>query len=103
MDRYSLVSALCAVGGVAVSWVSLALSLRRKLAEKERELGTVLTELSFLKREMDEMHVDVRELLRGVSEIDSRIARIEESNIQTQKRMDLFDSRVSNGHDSAVS
>ena len=103
MDQYTLVSVLCACGGVLVSFFSLFMSFRKKLSDDGREIGTVLSEIKFLKTCVGEIHRDTRELTQSFSEMEKRLVRMEENTVQTQKRMDRFDNRVSHGHDNAIS
>ena len=103
MDLYALVSVVCACGGVLASVFSLVLTVRKILADDGREIGTVLSELRFLKTGVSEIRKDTRMLTQNFSDMEARLARMEESNVQTQKRMDRFDSRISHGHDGAVS
>lgn len=103
MDRYALISALCACGGLVVSGISLFLAVRKRISDDSREIGTVLSEIRFLKNDVSEIRQDTKSLTQSFSGIETRLARMEENALQTQKRMDRFDNRISHGHDSAVS
>jgi septal ring factor EnvC (AmiA/AmiB activator) len=103
MDRYELISALCACGGLFVSGISLLLAVRKMLSDDGREIGTILSEIRFLKNGVSEIRQDTKALTQSFSDIESHLARMEENALQTQKRMDRFDNRISHGHDSAVS
>lgn len=103
MTWYGIVSALSAVGGFLVSWASFMLALQKKLSAEERELGTVLAELSNVKEGILLLREAAERQERCLSAAESRLSRMEESVLQTQNRMDRYDSRISRGHDSAVS
>ena len=103
MDRYALISVLCTCVGILASVISLFMTVRKKLSDDGREIGAVLSEIRFLKNGVSEIRQDTRLLTQSFSDMEARLARMEESAEQTQKRMDRFDSRLPRGHDSAVS
>lgn len=86
-----------------MSGLSLFLTVRKRLSDDGREIGTILSEIRFLKNGVGEIRQDTKMLTQSFSEMETRLARMEENALQTQKRMDRFDNRISHGHDSAVS
>lgn len=103
MNWYGVVSALSAVGGVLISALGFMLALAKKLSAEERELGTMITQLSDIREGIKTLQILTDRQERSLSAMESRLSRMEESVLQTQNRMDRFDSRTSHGHDSAVS
>lgn len=103
MNWYGVVSALSAVGGVLISALGFVLAFAKKLSAEERELGTMISQLSDIRESIKALRVLADRQERSLSAMESRLSRMEESVLQTQNRMDRFDSRASHGHDSAVS
>ena len=87
------VGALCAILAMIVAYAGYRLSSRKESKTEGQELGTVLSELGYIKSNTDEIKQEQKEQRKTNTEFYTRLASVEASAKQAHKRLDRLEGR----------
>lgn len=83
----------CTVLGLVVAYAGFRLNARREDKSDGRELGTLLTEVGYIKSNTDEIKAEQKEQRKTNTEFYSRLSAVEASAKQAHKRIDRLEGR----------
>lgn len=87
------VGALCAALALVVAYAGYRLNAKKSDKSEGQEIGTVLTELGYIKANTDEIKNEQKEQRKTNTEFYTRLASVEASAKQAHKRLDRMEGR----------
>ena len=84
----ALVSIISAALGTLISWVTLAIKIRRERARDSEGRGVLASDIGYIKAGIDDLKRENRETRKELCELAERVTRCEESVKQAHKRID---------------
>ena len=84
---------LCTIGGLIIAWAGYRLNEKKNTRSEGQEIGTVLTELGYIKANTDEIKAEQKEQRKTNTEFYTRLASVEASAKQAHKRIDRIEGR----------
>lgn len=87
------VGALCAILALVVAYAGYRLNAKKSDKNEGQEIGTVLTELGYIKANTDEIKNEQKEQRKTNTEFYTRLASVEASAKQAHKRIDRLEGR----------
>lgn len=87
------IGVLCTLAGVLIAWAGYRLNARKETKSEGQEIGTVLTELGYIKANTDEIKAEQKEQRKTNTEFYERMAAVESSARQAHKRIDRLEGR----------
>lgn len=84
---------LCTLGGLVIAWAGYRLNAKKDTKAEGQEIGTVLTELGYIKANTDEIKAEQKEQRKTNTEFYERMAAVEASAKQAHKRIDRLEGR----------
>lgn len=87
------IGVLCTLLGLVLAYAGYRLSVRKEDKTEGQELGTVLTELGYIKANTDEIKAEQKEQRKTNTEFYTRLASVEASAKQAHKRIDRLEGR----------
>lgn len=94
MSEYSwLFGLIGTLLGIIISYAAFLRNSKKDSNEDGREVGTVLTELGYIKGGIDDLKAENREQRKTNTEMISRLTAVEASTKQAHKRIDRLEGR----------
>ena len=87
------VGALCTIIALIIAYAGYRLNSRKESKTEGQELGTVLSELGYIKSNTDEIKQEQKEQRKTNTEFYTRLASVEASAKQAHKRLDRLEGR----------
>lgn len=87
------IGALCAILALVVAYAGYKLNSRKESKSEGQEIGTILTELGYIKSNTDEIKAEQKEQRKTNTEFYTRLASVEASAKQAHKRIDRLEGR----------
>ena len=82
---------LCTLAGVLIAWAGYRLNAKKDTKAEGQEIGTVLTELGYIKANTDEIKAEQKEQRKTNTEFYERMSAVEASAKQAHKRIDRLE------------
>ena len=79
--------------GIIISYAAFLRNSKKDSNEDGREVGTVLTELGYIKGGIDDLKAENREQRKTNTELITRLTAVEASAKQAHKRIDRLEGR----------
>ena len=95
MEWDILVGALCAVGGLIISYAVFSRAKARDDAQEGESKGTLFTELGYIKANTDEIKAEQKEQRNTNIVFVDRLAAVESSTKQAHHRLDRLEGKES--------
>ena len=83
----------CTVLGLILAYAGFRINTRKEDQGEGRELGTILTEIGYIKSNTDEIKAEQKEQRKTNTEFYSRLSAVEASAKQAHKRIDRLEGR----------
>lgn len=83
----------CTVLGLVIAYAGFRINSRKEDKTEGREMGSVLTELGYIKANTDDIKLEQKEQRKTNTEFYSRLASVEASAKQAHKRIDRLEGR----------
>lgn len=93
MEWNIIIGIICTVLGAAVGYATFSRNKEKDDKSDGRQLGTVLTELGYIKSNTDEIKAEQRELRKTNTEFAGRLASVEASAKSAHHRIDRLEGR----------
>lgn len=94
MSEYSwLFGLIGTLLGIIISYAAFLRNSKKDSNEDGREVGTVLTELGYIKGGIDDLKAENREQRKTNTEVITRLTAVEASAKQAHKRIDRIEGR----------
>lgn len=93
MEWNIIIGIICTVLGAAVGYATFSRNKEKDDKSDGRQLGTVLTELGYIKSNTDEIKAEQRELRKANTEFAGRLASVEASTKSAHHRIDRLEGR----------
>jgi hypothetical protein len=93
MEWNIIIGIICTVLGAAVRYATFSRNKEKDDKSDGRQLGTVLTELGYIKSNTDEIKAEQRELRKTNTEFAGRLASVEASAKSAHHRIDRLEGR----------
>lgn len=95
MEWNILVGALCAIGGLIISYAVFSRTKAREDAQEGENKGTMFAELGYIKANTDEIKAEQKEQRKTNTEFVSRLTAVESSAKQAHHRLDRLEGKES--------
>lgn len=89
----TLIAALAAVSGILLGWIGRTKAFKDEVAQEATADASLQTDVSYIKRGIDDIRVDVRIQNQRMDGLSERLTRVEESAKQAHKRLDRLDEK----------
>lgn len=93
MEWNIIVGLVCTVLGAVISYATFSRNKGKDDRSSGQQLGTVLTELGYIKSNTDEIKTEQREQRRINAEVYSRLTAVEASAKSAHHRIDRLEGR----------
>lgn len=93
MEWNIVVGAICTVLGAAISYATFSRNKGKDDKSDGRQIGTVLTELGYIKSNTDEIKAEQREQRKVNTNFEGRLASVEASTKSAHHRIDRLEGR----------
>ncbi len=93
MEWNIIVGLVCTVLGAVISYATFSRNKGKDDRSSGQQLGTVLTELGYIKSNTDEIKTEQREQRRINTEVYSRLTAVEASAKSAHHRIDRLEGR----------
>ncbi|MCA4756340.1 hypothetical protein [Mycolicibacterium fortuitum] len=87
----AVIAALAAISGILLGWIGKTKSFKDEVAREATADASLQTDVSYIKRGIDDIKVDVRIQGQRMDGLTERIIRVEESSKQAHKRLDRLE------------
>jgi len=87
----------CSLLGVVISYAAFSHNSKKDTRDEGKSVGTMLTEIGYIKSNTDEIKAEQRELRKTNTEFIGRLTAVEASAKQAHKRIDRIEGRE--GHE----
>ena len=84
----ALISIMAAISGILLGWIGKTKSYRAEVVQEATADASLHTDVSYIKRGIDDIRVDLRLQGQRVDGLSERLTRVEESAKQAHKRLD---------------
>ncbi|MGG4096218.1 hypothetical protein [Paenibacillus lautus] len=84
----TLIGAICAISGMLLGWIGRTKAFKDEVASEATADASLQTDVSYIKRGIDDIKVDVRIQGQRMDGLTERLIRVEESTKQAHKRID---------------
>ncbi|KKO50990.1 hypothetical protein [Paenibacillus sp. DMB20] len=91
MDITAVIALLAAVSGIVLGWMGGARAFKQEVAQEAGADASLHTDVSYIKRGIDNIQVDLRLQGQRMDGLSERITRLEESSKQAHKRLDRLE------------
>lgn len=88
-----MIGIICAVLGAAIGYTTFYRNKEKDDKSDGQQIGTVLTELGYIKSNTDEIKAEQRELRKTNTEFAGRLASVEASTKSAHHRIDRLEGR----------
>ena len=88
-----LIGIICTILGAAITYATFLHNQKRTSRTDGQELGTILTEIGYIKANTDEIKLEQREQREKNTEFTTRLTALEASSTQAHRRLDLMEGR----------
>lgn len=88
-----VIGIVCAVVGALIAYATFSHNEKKDSRTNGQELGTVLTEIGYIKANTDEIKSEQKEQRKTNTEFVTRLTAVESSAKQAHKRLDLLEGR----------
>lgn len=98
MDNVTIFSIIAAVGtvcGVVFSYIGYRTGLKKDSHKEGEEDGSLKADTQYIKRRVDDVLLEQRNINNTLSSHSERITRVEESSKQAHKRIDRLEQKGS--------
>lgn len=92
MEWNIIVGLVCAVLGAVISYATFSRSKGKDDRNSGQQLGTVLTELGYIKSNTDEIKTEQREQRKTNTAVEGRLAAVEASAKSAHHRIDHLEA-----------
>lgn len=92
MEWNIIVGLVCTVLGAVISYATFSRSKGKDDRSNGQQLGTVLTELGYIKSNTDEIKAEQREQRKTNTEVEGRLAAVEASAKSAHHRIDHLEA-----------
>lgn len=92
MEWSIIVGLVCTVLGAVISYVTFSHNKGKDDRSNGQQLGTVLTELGYIKSNTDEIKTEQREQRKTNTEVEGRLAAVEASAKSAHHRIDHLEA-----------
>lgn len=92
MEWNIIVGLVCTVLGAVISYVTFSRNKGKDDRSNGQQLGTVLTELGYIKSNTDEIKTEQREQRKTNTEVEGRLAAVEASAKSAHHRIDHLEA-----------
>ena len=92
MEWNIIVGLVCTVLGAVISYATLARNKGKDDRSSGQQLGTVLTELGYIKSNTDEIKTEQREQRKTNTAVEGRLAAVEASAKSAHHRIDHLEA-----------
>lgn len=92
MEWNIIVGLVCTVLGAAISYATFSRNKGKDDRSNGQQLGTVLTELGYIKSNTDEIKTEQREQRKTNTEVEGRLAAVEASAKSAHHRIDHLEA-----------
>lgn len=89
----TLIAALAAISGILLGWIGRTKAFRDEVSQEATVEASLQTDVSYIKRGIDDIRVDVRMQGQRVDGLSERLTRVEESAKQAHKRLDRLEEK----------
>lgn len=87
------ISVLAALSGMVLGWTGKARTVRRDTAAEAREDATMVSDVKYIKRGVDEVRLEQKDQGRRFDTLAERVTRVEESTKQAHLRLNRLDEK----------
>ena len=91
MDISAVIALLAAVSGIVLGWMGGTKTFKDEIAQEAGADASLHTDMSYIKRGMDNIQMDLRTQSQRMDGLSERITRLEESSKQAHKRIDRLE------------
>lgn len=84
----TIIGIVCGVGGFVISYLTSQRKKAKDDQEKGAKIGTIQSDLGYIKAGIDDMKRDNREMTKQLTDLSIRVTRVEESTASAHKRLD---------------
>ena len=89
----TLIGAICALSGMLLGWIGRTKAFKDEVAQEATADASLQTDVSYIKRGIDDIRVDLRMQGQRMDGLSERITRVEESSKQAHKRLDRLEEK----------
>lgn len=89
----ALIGLLCTILGVVISYAVFFRNVKKDNKDEGQEVGTMLTELGYIKSGVDDIKAEQKEQRKTNVEFITRLTAVEASAKQAHKRIDRIEGR----------
>jgi len=93
----ALIGLACSLLGVVISYAVFSHNSKKDTRDEGKSVGTMLTEIGYIKSNTDEIKAEQRELRKTNTEFIGRLTAVEASAKHAHKRIDRIEGRE--GHE----
>lgn len=93
MDITAVIALLAAVSGIVLGWIGGARAFKQEVAQEAGTDASLKTDMTYIKRGIDNIQVDLRLQGQRMDGLSERITRLEESSKQAHKRLDRMEGQ----------
>jgi uncharacterized membrane protein len=87
----AVISVLAALSGIVLGWTARAREVKKGIQTEAEVDATIKTDISYIKRGIDEIRIEQRVQSQRVDTLTERVAKVEESSKQAHKRIDRIE------------
>lgn len=91
MDISAVIALLAAVSGIVLGWMGGTKAYKDEIAQEAGADASLHTDMSYIKRGIDNIQMDLRTQSQRMDGLSERITRLEESSKQAHKRIDRLE------------
>lgn len=88
-----IIGVICAVFGALIAYATFSHNEKKESKSDGQEIGTVLTEIGYIKANTDEIKSEQKEQRKTNTEFVTRLTAVEASAKQAHKRIDTIEGR----------
>jgi len=89
----TIIAALAGLSGILLGWHGKTKTYRDEVAKEATADASLQTDVSYIKRGIDDIRVDLRMQGQRMDGLSERITRVEESAKQAHKRLDRIEEK----------
>lgn len=93
MELTAIIGIICTLVGALVGYLGFFRNSKKDSEDEGREVGTVLTELGYIKGGIDDLKAENREQRKTNAELLTRVTAVEASAKQAHKRIDRIEGK----------
>lgn len=89
----AIISVAAAISGIVLGWVGKTKAYKAEVVQEATADASLQTDVSYIKRGIDDIRVDLRMQGQRMDGLSERITRVEESSKQAHKRLDRLEEK----------